>query len=79
MAFQFIREAQSREELGHRRNSGDRKRLGRAVTTDLLFRAKAGDGEAFRELTNPHRIARDGGWCAPIPRPSARPRRSLTA
>src|SRR5712692_6948594 len=27
----------------------------RMVTTDLLSRARAGDGEAFRELTEPHR------------------------
>src|SRR6204780_5044784 len=27
----------------------------RMVTTDLLSRARAGDGEAFRELTGPHR------------------------
>ena len=25
------------------------------VTADLLSRARAGDGEAFRELTGPHR------------------------
>ncbi len=25
------------------------------VTTDLIVRARAGDGEAFRELTEPHR------------------------
>jgi len=25
------------------------------VTADLLLRARAGDGEAFRELTGPHR------------------------
>src|ERR1700687_3526077 len=25
------------------------------VTTDLITRARAGDGEAFRELTEPHR------------------------
>ena len=25
------------------------------VTADLLLRARAGDGEAFRELTDPHR------------------------
>ena len=25
------------------------------VTADLLWRARAGDGEAFRELTGPHR------------------------
>ena len=27
----------------------------RMVTADLLSRARAGDGEAFRELTGPHR------------------------
>jgi RNA polymerase sigma factor (sigma-70 family) len=27
------------------------------VTTDLVTRARAGDGEAFRELTEPHRRA----------------------
>ena len=26
------------------------------VTADLLSRARAGDGEAFRELTDPHRV-----------------------
>ena len=28
------------------------------VTADLLSRARAGDGEAFRELTGPHRCVR---------------------
>src|SRR5438132_13838553 len=28
---------------------------GGSVTSDLLERARAGDGEAFRELTEPHR------------------------
>ena len=30
-------------------------RLDEAVTTDLISRARAGDGEAFRELTEPYR------------------------
>jgi RNA polymerase sigma-70 factor (TIGR02960 family) len=30
-------------------------REGRKVATDLMSRARAGDGEAFRELTEPHR------------------------
>jgi len=29
--------------------------LGGGVTTDLITRARAGDGEAFRELTEPYR------------------------
>src|SRR5262245_42394322 len=29
--------------------------LGGGVTTDLIIRARAGDGEAFRELTEPYR------------------------
>src|SRR5678816_2387773 len=28
---------------------------GGVLTTDLITRARAGDGEAFRELTEPHR------------------------
>src|ERR1700678_4609552 len=35
--------------------SGAEGRARRMMTADLLSRARAGDGEAFRELTGPHR------------------------
>src|SRR5258705_2700934 len=34
----------------------------RMVTADLLSRARAGDGEAFRELAGPHRREPPGRW-----------------
>jgi RNA polymerase sigma-70 factor (ECF subfamily) len=32
-----------------------RKEVRRMVTADMLARARSGNGEAFRELTEPHR------------------------
>jgi RNA polymerase sigma-70 factor (ECF subfamily) len=40
------------------------------VTADLLCRARAGDGEAFGELTGPHRRELQVHW--PRARPSHR-------
>jgi RNA polymerase sigma-70 factor (ECF subfamily) len=37
------------------RGASEDRREGGAVTTDLMARARAGDGDAFRELTEPHR------------------------
>jgi RNA polymerase sigma-70 factor (TIGR02960 family) len=37
------------DEEGHRRDAGE------VVTSDLIVRARAGDSDAFRELTEPHR------------------------
>src|SRR2546430_10291195 len=38
----------------------------RMVTADLLSRARAGDGEAFRELAGPHRRGPPGAWCREV-------------
>src|SRR6266436_6883691 len=45
----------------------------RMVTADLLSRARAGDGEAFRELTEPHRRELQV-HCYRMPDPSRMPR-----
>src|SRR5262249_54023468 len=37
------------------RATGCGRKARRMLTADLLARARAGDGEAFRELTEPHR------------------------
>jgi hypothetical protein len=41
----------TREKCGEPREEGD----ARVVTGDVMSRARTGDGDAFRELTEPHR------------------------